>query len=326
MFIASKSLLIFSVLLWTIPHASFANDSQDPPEHNTWVDSTHKETSGLLNRTARYIDGWFGKAQNNKPARASIRLMLDTHYNEFDGTTVKPRIRGKIKLPTLEHRLSVMIGDDDLDYEHGGGIYNDQRLATPSEHTFDRHQAKEDNTSLALRWSKLQQDMGISTDADIGLRSNDIFVRLQAEKKWKSGKIDGRAEQMYRYGSKSEHLALSTLEFSQPQSKHRTLYNRSHIIYTHKKDNEELGWSNSAYQQHNWQSKYGDKVFSYGVYMGGDIDDKKPTLNTYGPYVSYRQPVWRPWLFIQTDLSYYNNKTQHKDHHMSAFGRIEMVF
>ncbi|PJO85917.1 hypothetical protein, partial [Salmonella enterica] len=83
------------------------------------------------------------------------------HYNEYDGTTVKPRIRGRIKLPTLENRLSVMIGDDDLDLEQGGGIYNDGRAVTYGDSTFDRRQSREDNTSLALRWSKFQDDIGI---------------------------------------------------------------------------------------------------------------------------------------------------------------------
>lgn len=311
--------MICCVLLW---HAGAAADDT----HNTWLDTTHKTTSNWLGRTAHHIDDWFGTTDPQKPARASIRLMLDTHHNKHDGSTIKPRIRAKIKLPTLENRLSVLIGDDELDNERGGGIYNDGRLNTPSERTFDRHQSKEENTSLALRWSKLQQSIGVTTDADIGLRSDDIFVRLQAQKTWRHDNIYGRAEQTYRYGTKSEHFALSTLEFSQPQSKHRTLYNRSHIVYTHKDKQEKVGWSNSSYQQHHLDSKHGTKTFSYGLYVGGDIDDKKATLNIYGPYISYRQPIWREWLFIQGDVSYYNNKASQRDHHTAVFGRLEMVF
>ena len=32
--------------------------------------------------------------------------MIDNYWNEYDNYEIKPRIRGKIKLPTLEKRLS----------------------------------------------------------------------------------------------------------------------------------------------------------------------------------------------------------------------------
>ncbi len=296
-------------------------------DDGNWFDERHQDSKKFLGRTAHFIDDWFGKPNPNEPAKAQIRVMTDIRHNTYDGTTIKPRIRAKVKLPTLERKLSVIIGDDTLDYEQGGGIYNDERLAPNSKHTFDSTQSRKDNSSLALRWSKFKEDIGVSTDIDLGLRSDDLFARWRGEKRWQNAHdISGRFEQVYRYGTKSEHYALSTLEFNQPQSKHRTLINRSHIAYTHQDNDETLGWSNSFYQQHHWQGKHGVREFSYGVYTGGDIDDKKMTLNTYGPYVSYRMPIWREWLFIQTDLSYYNDKAQNRDHHLASFGRLEIVF
>lgn len=296
------------------------------PEHNTWFDDTRDDTKSWLNRTAHRLDGWFGTTNPKNPARASIRLMLDANHNQHDGTTVKPRIRGRISLPTLEDRLSVMIGDDDLDLEQGGGVYNDERLVSYGETTFDERQARKDNSSLALRWSKLQEDIGVEMDTDIGLRSDDLYLKFRAEKKWSlDHNIHSRFEQVYRYGTKSEHYALSTLEFAQPQSKHRTLINRSHLSYAHQ-DSEEVAWGNTLYQQHYLEGKHGTREFSYGLYAGGDIVDSSAEINIYGPYISYRQPIWRKWLFVQTDLSYYNNKALERDHHMGVFSRVEVVF
>lgn len=307
------------VIFWILSLSATAGET-----HNTWLDDTHQGTTSWLKRTAHHIDDWFGTTNPNQPARASLRVMLDLRHSD-DGTTIKPRIRGKLRLPTLEQRLSVVIGDDKLDDEQGGGIYNDGRLNQAGK-TFDYKQSQTDNSSLALRWSKFEQDLGIDTDADIGLRSNDLFIRLQGQKRWQMDKVQGRVEQMYRYGSQSEHFALSTLEFRLPQSTHRTLYNRANISYQHKNDDETISWSNSSYQEHRWQGKHGGHQFSYGLYMGGDIKHKQATLNTYGPYASYRQPIWREWLFIQTDVSFYNDDKQHKKHHLASFGRLEMVF
>ena len=316
-----KGLLITSLMLFCMQ--TFAQEDHS----DGWIDQSHKNTRHFLWRTAHYIDDWFGTPNPDEPARASVRVMLDVHDDKYNNTSIKPRIRAKIKLPTLENRLSVLIGDDDLDDEQGGGIYNDERLIPEQERTFDRHQSRRDNTSLALRWSKLKEEIDVQTDLDLGVRSSDVYLRWRGEKRWDMGSVDGRFEQVYRYGTKSEHYALSTLEFSQPQSAHRTLINRTHAIYTNKDNEESIGWGNSLYQQHYWQGKHGTHAFSYGLYAGGDINDgAKSNLNTYGPYISYRQPIWRKWLFIQGDIGYYNNKDDNKDHHISTFGRLEMVF
>ncbi|MDO4895761.1 MAG: hypothetical protein Q3971_00240 [Moraxella sp.] len=293
-----------------------------------WINQKHQNATQWLGRTAHHIDDWFGSTDPNKPARASVRVMLDVHNDKHSDIAIKPRIRAKIKLPTLENRLSVLIGDDGLDDEQGGGVYNDGRLAPEQERTLDRRQSRKDNTSLALRWSKFKDDIGVQTDLDLGVRSSDVYLRWRGEKRWQMGKnTEGRFEQMYRYGTKSEHFALTTLEFSKPQSTHRTIINRSHLAYTNQDHQENIGWGNSLYEQHLWGNRLGTRSLSYGLYAGGTLNDhQKSHLNTYGPYVSYRQPIWREWLFVQGDVGYYNNKDDDKDHHISTFGRLEVVF
>ncbi|MDO4440936.1 MAG: hypothetical protein Q4B81_02005 [Moraxella sp.] len=315
-------------------HAQTADETEEmgmPPvprdeTQTTWLDNKRYNAKDYLNKAAHHMDKWFGKTDPSDPAHASLRIMTDVHWNEYDGTTIKPRVRGKLKLPTLENRLSVVFGDDDLDSDNAGGIHNDERAVIRTERRFDRRQSRQENSSLGLRWSRFQENKNIETDVDLGVRSDDIYLKMRAGKRWELPKdVNAYVEQMYRYGSKSEHYALTTLEFSQPQSSSRTLINRTHLHYTHK-DTEHLNWANSLYQQHYWQAKHGQREFSYGIYAGGDIEDKKANLNIYGPYVSYRQPVWREWLFLQGDVSYYNNKSENKDHHLGVFGRVEMVF
>lgn len=315
-----KSCLMVLVGLGSMP--ALAGESVSTQQ--TWLDKGHHHAKNWLSSTVNHMDNWFG--DSNKEARIKLRVMLDSTWNEYDGTTIKPRVRAKVRLPSLEDRLSVVFGDENLDNEMGGGIYNDDRVARPNtdDRAFDRRRTKDENSSLALRWSKFRKNAGL--DVDLGVRSDDVFVRLKAEKSWQlPHNIDSRFEQVYRYGSQSEHMLLSTLEFSQPQSDTRTLINRSHLHYTNH-DGENLNWSNSLYQQHDWAASLGTRSFSYGLYTGGEIIDKKSDLNVWGPYLSYRQPVWRDWLFVQGDASYYNNKSQDKDHHIALFSRVEAVF
>lgn len=293
-------------------------------ETQNWVDIHRHHTKRQLNQMAHRMDRWFGKTDPDNPARASLRAMTDVHWSEYENASVKFRVRGKLRLPTLENRLSVVFGDEELESEGHGVINHDGHIFLADDH--DMKQKRDKNSSFGLRWSKLQKDTGVDTDIDLGVHSDDVFVRLRAEKEWQvRPDIKVRFDQMYRYGSRSEHSAASTLQFIHPQSPTRTLINRTHVAYTHK-HTEDVHWSDSIYQQHHWQGRHGVRELNYGMYFGGSIENKKADLNAYGPYVSYRQPVWREWLFLQADVSYYNDKSLRRDHHLGAFGRVELVF
>ena len=77
------------------------------PDTNTmgWIDKNHQGFQDWLQNSAVEIDGWFGENQSTKPAKASLRVMMDTTWNKYDGIKIKPRVRGRIKLPTLEIAL-----------------------------------------------------------------------------------------------------------------------------------------------------------------------------------------------------------------------------
>jgi hypothetical protein len=71
-------------------------------EDKTWLDRKQRDIRNWADKTSVKIDDWFGDVDPEKPANATIRFMLDNYWNEYDQYEVKPRIRGKIKLPTLE--------------------------------------------------------------------------------------------------------------------------------------------------------------------------------------------------------------------------------
>ena len=60
--------------------------------------------------------------------------------------------------------------------------------------------------------------------------------------------------------------------------------------------------------------------------MGGPLENKKFDVNQYGPFVTWRQPILRKWLFIQPELNYYNNREENRKHSLGAFLRLEAIF
>ncbi|EGZ44490.1 hypothetical protein [Neisseria wadsworthii] len=317
--IRNYSLLLLGLAAWP----AWA-DGMGAAEEDTWIDRQRGSVQSGIRGLAHNMDGWFGTPDPNRPASANLRVMLDTEWNKYDDFSVKPRVRGRVRLPVLEQRLNVIFGDDSLDDEpqQNAHVYSEQ--PRHSSKTFDRRQSRDDNASLALRWSDLTKRLGIETDFDLGVRSgNDIYARAKLGKEWVlNPKLDTRVEQIYRYGLDSKHHARTNWEIRHGEENKPFIANQLHVQYEH--DHEELWtWGNSLYRQHDLE---GMRRLNYGIYTGGDIKNRKAKLNSYGPFAGWRQPVWKDWLFMQTEVNYLNDKKQDRSHHVGALLRFEALF
>lgn len=308
-------------LILPTPNPKAKSQTEQTTDTN-WLEQKRKHTKAWLGRTAHKMDDWFGTPNPAKSATASLRVMIDVYDNKYDGTTLKPKLRGRLRLPTLEDRLSVIIGDDNLEhYDQVGWHINPDG----TQKRFDSQKIKEDNSSLALRFSKWRHKNDIETDADIGTRSGgEIYGRLRAKKSWHGDGTDHFLEQIYRYGSKSEHFLRTNYVITKPYTANRFLTNHSYLEYTND-GQENLSIGHTLYQTHLYPDKLGEKRLSYGLNAYARVDEGTYP-NSYGAFINYRQPIWRDWLFVQGELTYYNHKLDDKDHHLASFVRLEMQF
>lgn len=315
-------LLTASVFVGLLPSLGVWAEEQE----KTWVDAQHKEIHTTLHSWANTIDEWVGEPDPNQPATASLRIMLDSQWNHYDGFSTKPRIRGKIRLPTLKKHLSLVFGDEDLDNESRDKNYLGKVYKKPlnKNKRYDRSQTREDNASIALRWSDSIKRLGIYTHIDLGIRSGiDVYLRFKAGKEWIiTERFSTRLEQIYRYGSNSKHYLRTNFENKYRTSDNTFIANQLYLQSEHDID-EKNSWGNSFYRQHDF-SNY--KRLNYGIFIGGDIENKKFHINQYGPFISWRQPILRQWFFIQPELNYYNDKKQGRSHHVGVFLRLEAIF
>lgn len=301
--------------------------SQQETKNDTWTDTKHNHFREALQRRAHKIDDWFGDTDPEKPAKASLRILLDTTWNKYDEFEVKPRVRGKIKLPTLEKRFSLVFGDDTLDDEIRGNVaIANPNMSTEPSKAFDQQTSRRENNSFALRWSEWLKTDLFDTDFDVGLRdgAQDVYGRLKVSRNWQlQNDFSTRAEQVYRYGSSSQNYARTNLEIKHHREGEPFIANQAAITYAD--DNSDVGvtWENRLFRQHTF---FQDNTFSYGLFTGGRAKDKDFHLNGYGPFVSWRQPFLRDWFFIQSDVSYYNDKDLDRSNYLSGFLRLEAVF
>lgn len=305
----------------------YAAEVEQPADSGQWVDKQHNGVQKKINGWAHGMDDWFGEPDPDNPATANLRLILDSEWNKYDGVSYKPKVRGRVRLPTLEKKVSVVFGDESLD----DAIYNENHISPEvaqeqeNKKGFSRKQSRKDNASLAVRFSDFSESLSIENDIDLGIRSGrDLYVRWKAAKDWDLGNdYSTRLEQVYRYGIRSRHHARTNWEVKYAPENKPMIANHLHAQYAHDKKSEQWTWGNSLYRQHDFD---GNKRLNYGVYAGGDIDNSKPSLNSYGPFAGWRQPVWKKWLFVQTEVSYYNNKKLDRPHHVGTQLRLEAVF
>ena len=294
-------------------------------EDLTWADRKQKSIRNWADRTAHKMDNWFGKTDPNDPAKATLRVIFDNRWDKHDGYEIKPRIRGKIDLPTLEKKVSVIFGDDSLDNEIENNVaITDENPSNAEDKKFDSTRTRDANSSIALRWSQLSKSLPFEMDADLGIRSgDDIYARLKATKDWQlSNDFSFHAEQIYRYGIDSENYLRTNLELTHARPGEAFLSNQFYLTYADEQD-DDLSWDNRTYRQH--QFFHGNN-FNYGIYTGGYYNNNDLRLNSWGPFVSWRQPVWREWFFVQGDLNYYNDSHEDHSHYARALVRLEAIF
>ncbi|WP_227554177.1 hypothetical protein [Acinetobacter lanii] len=306
-----------------------SNQKLLPPTEQTealsWIDRKQKSVRDWTDRTAQRIDGWFGEADPNKPATASLRILLDNDWDEHDGYEFKPRIRGKIDLPTLERHFSLVFGDDSLDNELDDNIaITNEHPAHQADKKVDGKRIREDNSSIALRWSQISKSLPFDLDADLGIRSgDDVYARLKAKKDWAlANDFSFHAEQIYRYGIDSENYLRTNLELTHARPNEPFISNQFYLTYADEQD-DDLTWDNRTYRQHQF---FHENRFNYGIYTGGYYHNDQLRLNSWGPFVSWRQPIWREWFYIQGDLNYFDDQREDRDHYVRALVRLEALF
>ena len=336
--ISSTEATVSSSALDLIPKIIDATPTIFPPESNhrhvpegkdtqkdTWIDRQQYYLQNLVDRSSEKIDLWFGEPDLNNPASATLRVLLDGTWDRYEDSAIRPRVRGKIKLPTLEKKLSVVFGDDSLDneLEHNIAITNENPELDPNQH-YNSKRNRTDNASVALRWSEWSKRLPFESDIDLGVRSgDDLYIRLKAKKTWQlNNDFFSIAEQIYRYGIDSENYLRTNLELTHARPNHPTLSNQFSLIYADDQD-EDLTWQNFSFRQHQF---FHSHQFNYGLYTDGYYNHDKLRLNRWGPFISWRQPMFREWFFVQTDLNYLDDDRKHRDHYLGLLIRLEAIF
>jgi len=175
---------------------------------------------------------------------------------------------------------------------------------------------------ISASWKTISSWLPFNNNLDLGSNSeSDIYVQFLAKKDWDlTHGFSLDTAQIYRYGSSSKTYTETDVNLTQQLQNKSQLSTQFNISKT---QDEEYSWSNRTFKNLTVLSK---NDLSYGILSTGNYENKALRLNEWGPYLSWKRPIWRDWLFMQNDLQYLNAPTDKQDNHFGYQLSFEMNF
>jgi hypothetical protein len=258
------------------------------------------ETRRLLEETFcganLWFDGLFGGEPDVENARnVSGRVELSTLYTEFDGLDVKPRLRLRYNLPSLERRVNVFLGRDDRD-----------ELVEDRQEGFAIRSAAfgletEEQWLAGLGYSPPGR-WGSKLDFRVGGRlktAPEVF----AQARYRHNLFQGisnvwRLRETVFWENREGFGSTTNLDFDHVLS--RNLLLRWGNVGTVSESTEGMTWRSASVAYYNLHRQ---RALALEVFLRGATQaDVK--LSEYGTRAIYRQPVGKPYLFGDLIVGY----------------------
>ena len=219
--------------------------------------------------------------------------------------------------PQLSEELIAVFSQDSLAEKAQKAEQNRRKRRIFGEnHTLKaiRKKTSTDNHWVKHVLSDLSKMLPFQNDMNLGSNSpSDVYVELSAEKNWKlTPKFSFNAAQTFRYGAQSRNYSETNFKLTQQESKTTLASTQFSVVKTF---NETYTWDNHLFRQ---QQLPNDRRLTYGVYSGGIYDKTKHDLElqSWGPYVSWRRPLWYKWIYVENQVSYYKDLTTTEGRHV----------
>lgn len=258
-----------------------------PPQQRTWVDRGHAMAAGSVDTLAEKIDRFFGAERADlESASTALRLILVNDWREEEGNDTDVKLRGKLNLPRISERLSLIFSD-----EEGQNANVDSDVSAVV--------SEQESTKVDLQYN-IRDKKRSRIDFDVGLRSS----------------LQGKARLRYRYqipvAERYTHRFTESLAFIDGEG--FSLRSRYELD---RKLNEKqlLRWANNLKFV-----EQGDGVeWSTRLLLGEQLDDRaaiswfiwssgvtRPDYLTtsYGLGLRFRRNFHRDWLFYELEPGY----------------------
>jgi len=300
--------MIVIALGWTGTAAASTPTSgeTEPADPNeialTWVDTSHSYATSQALALAQWLDDFFGDPEyDSDRAESYLRLQFISKWDEEeDDDVLRARLHGRIQLPKLSKRVSLVFSGED------GDELTDDELN------------KEDAVGLRV---EVAESLRSRLDATLGLTSNGLRpgVRFRFQ--------DAISERnSYRY---TQRLQWDI---------DKNLYTTGQVDLNHHiNDNNNLRWSNRVvYGEETdgveWRTRLAwrqrrdsDRKRPYAMSYFGSINgitDPSSLVKNYQVGVEFRRRVYRDFLFFEVEPSWNYRRPNEEESRSGAWAVV----
>ena len=294
--------------------------SREQDEEGNWVDSSHHYIGNRADDLAIYLDRFFGAPlEDLESADSTIRFATRFQWDEDRGQDVKFRLRGKVDLPRVNERLSLVFNADDADDERGG--YSGSGTGNTAGVQFK-----------AVEKGRSRFDLTMGIDSDLNLKPGVRYRFKDDLSDWGRFRYTGRL----RYTNDDRFSMRHVADFDVLTGE------RSLVRWSNKVELGERSEGTEWRSLISWRYGYSlDSAFSMIFGVTGETEPDPPKevgegtewpaeplsdgslVTNYGIIFKLRNRLYKDWLYVEIEPGYTDRKRSHYDErHGVFFGRI----
>ena len=272
----------------TVSTSAANQGSFNRSESSSWLDKSHAYASRSTDSLANWIDNFFGVPRADiESAYTSLRLSFDNEWEESVGNDTNVRLRGKVHLPRINERLSLIFTDD----EGSDGDKVDTGISAVT--------GKKENTKVGLQYN-IQDEKRSRLDFSVGMRSSfkgKANMRYRYELPWGELLTNRFTETLYFVDGEGFGVR-SSYDLDRTIDENRLLRWANNLKFS--EDTNGVQWSTRLLMGERLNEK---SAISYFVWTGGETRPDYLTTS-YGLGLRYRRTFFRPWLFYELEPGY----------------------
>ena len=253
----------------------------DPACSPNLLDTSYVYVTQNSDRLAQWIDSFFGARNTDEESADSVlRLLTEYEWDQEQNDDLKIRLRGKVDLPRLNRRLSLVFSEDD----------DDRRDVLPDT------QRQDTDVGLVYRVAERERSrlyVSVSTNKSLEFKSSVRYRYVQPiGQSW----LARFSERVY-YTEDDSFGTLSRADLDYFIDHRHSVRLTADMDYGEETEGAE--WGSRA----SFITRLSDKeAVNYFAAVSGQTDPE--FTEAYALGVRYRRNIYRPWMFVEVEPSH----------------------
>ncbi|MDG2090796.1 MAG: hypothetical protein P8J61_06795 [Gammaproteobacteria bacterium] len=134
----SSNFILLTIYLSTSVLGQVSEENTIPEDGSFglgWLDQTQTQASNSVNNFADTIDRFFGEPRSDlEAAYSSLRINVEQLWHENNNSDTNLHLRGKIHLPRINERVSLLFSDDEGE---GADFYEQNNIESPEQESIN---------------------------------------------------------------------------------------------------------------------------------------------------------------------------------------------